>query len=394
MLGRVVAGTIASVALLCASISWAGWVYLHTVGDPHRTEEIATAVLDDSDARHEIAGVLADQIVERTGLPFNTTPTVATAVDSALGDERISANLIDAFGSAHARALGVDDTRPTTIDTAALIDAVRDHLAVAAPTVAASLDALIANVDVPQLTLPDLHTDAAGRFRSIADKTTTSLGILAVTLLGLAFVIGDRRRVVRRFGTWAVFSGIGWLAGPYLVAAIAKQFASDLDHTIDAVRRACQGPVIIGSIVLVGAGVAALVAWLLPIWPAAVVNGDPYVPVRAGAARPPSRPRRAVAGVDPTPASVATTSVASVATAGATSTRGPVDTFSWSGQQPPNAPQWANQQAIQQSFHGTASVAPDPWAATMPTVQPQVSRPAPSSDDADPWSMYFDPNQR
>lgn len=389
MFGRVVAGTIASVALLCATIAWGGWVYLHTVGDPHRTEEIATAVLDNAAARQEISTALADQIVERTGLPANTTPTIASAVSATLGDPRISQNLIDAFGSEHARALGVDDPRPTTIDTAALIAAVRDHLAASAPSIVARLDTYTAQFAIgmtpPKITLPDLHTDAAGTFRSVAQKTTTTLGLLAVLLIVLAFAVGDRRHVLRRLGTWAIFSGIGWLAGPYLVALIAKQFASEFSATIDAVRQACQGPVVVGSIVLVAVGVVSLVGWMLPIWPDPAYDGhDPYRPARAWQPRAVARREQPPAGWVPAGAASAAPPAPPAAP---TRTPGPVDTFVRS--QEPSVWQTAAPAAAHQV----------PPAHTMPSSSTSsTSIWAAASDvppgDGDPWAMYFGPDRR
>ena len=45
MLGRMASRVLTSLALLCATFAWAGWVYLRTIGDPARSEKIATAVL-------------------------------------------------------------------------------------------------------------------------------------------------------------------------------------------------------------------------------------------------------------------------------------------------------------------------------------------------------------
>lgn len=408
MLGRVVAGTITSVALLCATIAWGGWVYLHTIGDPHRTEEIATAVLSNPAARLEIATVLADQIVERTGLPAGSSPTITTAVANVLGDDRIAGNLIDAFGSEHARALGVDDPRPTSIDTAALLAAVREQLVANAPQIATMFDTVMANVEAPDLTLPDLHTDAAGRFRDIAQKTTTTLGILAVILLFLAFAVGDRRHVLRRFGTWAIFSGIGWLAGPYLVAAIAKQFASDLDATIDAVRAACQGPVIVGAIVLVGLGVASLVLWALPIWPVADgAGGGPYRQPRAWTPRAVARRQPAGYAPDPAVTGMATATYATTAPAAARHTPGPVDTFVRSddpyARYAPQPPYPVTQQAPVHQSSGQQPNGQQPLQQQPVAQQPATGGPptssvwaatTPAPEEQDPWAMYFDNDRR
>src|SRR5260370_580684 len=48
-----------TVTLRAASVSWAGWVLLHTAGDPGRSDRIAHAVLDDPRARRDVANDIA-----------------------------------------------------------------------------------------------------------------------------------------------------------------------------------------------------------------------------------------------------------------------------------------------------------------------------------------------
>src|SRR5207237_7673171 len=56
MILRTLARLVTCLALLAASGAWAGWVFLHTAGDPSRSRQIARAVLADPSARHERAG--------------------------------------------------------------------------------------------------------------------------------------------------------------------------------------------------------------------------------------------------------------------------------------------------------------------------------------------------
>ena len=350
-------------------------------------------MLETPAARAEVADVLADQLVERTGIPPDSAPTVSQAVEEALADPRVAQNLIDAFGSEHARALGVDDPRPTSIDTQAIVTAAQEHLAVAAPSIAAALQTALSGVVIPPLELPDLHTDSAGRLRDAADSATTSLAIVAVALLVAAFVVGDRRHVVRRFGTWAVFSGIGWLAGPYLVAAIAKQM-SDFDATIDAIREAVQGPVITGAIVLVAAGAVALFAWMMPIWQWSDVDGGRRT---AG-----GRARRAV---DAAPAGAARTA--------RSRWRHPrphphcVRPMSMSSRPQPtlSSPSSSRRTSSRPSSTATSNrrtssrrqqpygAAPPPATVPTPAAGATAER-RPAAEDQDPWSIYFGEAQR
>src|SRR4051794_41243955 len=70
MIRRAVARLLTVLALLAASVAWAGWVYLHTAGDPSRMPRVAHAVLDDPSAR----GELADAVASAGGHPPHTAP--------------------------------------------------------------------------------------------------------------------------------------------------------------------------------------------------------------------------------------------------------------------------------------------------------------------------------
>ena len=129
MVRQTITRLVVSVALVAASCAWAGWVFLHSVGDPHRAERIANAILDSSDARDEIAGPITDQLLEQVGIAPSQKALVRDAVTSVLADPTVAENFVAAFGSAQANALGVDDPRPTTIDVGALTTAVRERLA-------------------------------------------------------------------------------------------------------------------------------------------------------------------------------------------------------------------------------------------------------------------------
>src|SRR4051794_41856136 len=70
MIRRAVARLLTVLALLAASVAWAGWVYLHTAGDPSRMPRVAHAVLDDPSAR----GELADAVASAGARPPHTAP--------------------------------------------------------------------------------------------------------------------------------------------------------------------------------------------------------------------------------------------------------------------------------------------------------------------------------
>jgi hypothetical protein len=255
MITRNLTRVLMAVGLLCASIAWTGWAYLNTAAAPHRVEDVATAVLADPDARLEIAGPLADQIVHGTGIDPSFTPRVREAVANAMADPRVAANVTAAFGSMHARAVGVDDIRPATIDGALLTTAVRDHLAAADPELAA----LIPATAVGDLHLPEYHPPFVASLRRIAVSITNWLALAAVALLACALIIGDRKYALRRFGVWAIVTGMLWAIGPRVVVYLAHRWASDADATIDVAVGAATSMVVKVATVLVGAGICSIV---------------------------------------------------------------------------------------------------------------------------------------
>jgi hypothetical protein len=288
LLTRTLTRIVMGIALMCGTVAWSGWAYLNTVAAPHRVEDVANAVVGDSDARLELAGPLADQIVESVGLDPALTPQVRNAVASAFADPRVAANVTAAFGSAHARAVGVDDQRPSTIDGALLVSAVKEQLAVADPALAA----LIPDVVIDDLHLPQYRPPLVASLRSFAVSCTNWLALAAVALLACALIIGDRKYALRRFGIWAIVTGLLWAIGPRLFVMAAHRWATDVDATIDAAVGAATGTVTAAATALVVAGVGALVvAQFFGLgWQSEVA---PEMTVPQPAARRAAPPRRA-----------------------------------------------------------------------------------------------------
>ncbi len=303
MLRGILARIVIGVALLCASLAWSGWAYLHTVADPRRAEQVATAVLDDADARHELAGPLADQIVSQADLdPDTATVPVRTAVADVLADPRIADNVIDAIGSAHARSFGLADPRPATIDGALLLAAVREHLAPSGP----GLAALIPTDVVGDLTIPERSVPFIAGLRSFASAATTRLALTSVTLFGAALFIGDRARTLRRVGRWAVAAGVCWAIGPRLIVAAAHRWLGGIDATLAAVVSSATSTVTAAATVLVLAGIGTLVAARLLRLAGEAKDARPSDDVRP-ARMAPRRPERKTAGAVRTSAAEAPT---------------------------------------------------------------------------------------
>ncbi|MCB1000281.1 MAG: hypothetical protein KDB40_13380 [Acidimicrobiales bacterium] len=254
---------VASLAVLCASLSWAGWVFLHTIGDPTRAEDVATAVLDDPRSREQIATSFALQFVRASGIERSNIDLVEQTIDTALGDPRVSTDVIAAFGAAHANALGVDDERDTTIDTNAMLTSIREQLAAVDPELATQLPDGV----LPAVTLPTFHPPGVESARRVAESATAALAIAAAALAVVAFAFGDRRGVLRRIGLWGVVSGVAWVLLPIAVVAGARAWASDVDGIVEAAVRASVDDVVPVAVALVVGGVIALVLSFVPaLW--------------------------------------------------------------------------------------------------------------------------------
>jgi hypothetical protein len=376
MLGRMASRVLTSFALLCATLAWAGWVFLNTIGDPARSEKIATAVLEDEASSEQIASSFALQFVRASGIDRSNIDLVEGAIAAALDDPRITTDVIDAFGAAHANALGVEDTRSTTIDANAMVAAVRDRLAVVSPEIAAQLPDGV----LPEITLPKYHPPGISSLRSAADAATSLLAIVAGLLVVVAFAFGDRRGVLRRVGIWGVCSGVAWTLVPLAIVGAARAWASDVDKIVEAAMRESTSGVMPVAIALVVGGVVAVVVSFVPnLWPetdqvqrrGSVVQGSPaprspsYAPVINPAAHPSAH------GVgSPTTARV-DTYVPSA------HTRPPQDS-PWAPSAPP--PPAAQPSAAQPS-------------AARPSAQPPAPIPA-ATDEIDPWSTYFGPTTK
>ena len=364
---------VTSVALLCASLAWAGWVYLHTVGDVHRAEKVATAVLDDPDASRQLSTAITDQLMNALSLEPAQRPLLRGAVEDALGDPVVSTQVISAFGAAHANAVGVDDPRPTTIDGAAIVQAVRSNLAVVAPEVAAMIpDGVVGGV-----TLPKVHPPGVAGLRSAAEKATTWLALAAVVLLGAALAFGGRRRTIRSVGIWGVSSGVLWLVVPLLVPIAAKAWAPSVSSIVAVAMKESAAAVLPAAIALVVCGAVALVASFVPsLFP----DNGPR-PAHAGPRATYGSPGVGGSGMV---TSSGARQVPASTTAHVPAPRAPADT-------------WVRGSEPTAVVYGTATHPPATPTPTHPSrppavtpMHPHVQSPQPAAEVAefDPWAHY------
>jgi hypothetical protein len=264
MFGRTLARFVTTLALLAASIAWMGWIFLRTAADPTRSDRIAHAILDSPPARHEVAVDIADGLATATdkalkshGAPAvvdGADPALQAAVETALADPRIAANLVDAISAEHEIALGETPAHPAAIDTALLVTAVRAHLLPVEPAVARA----IPSVGPKEIKLPAARIPFARQLRTFANRWVRIIALGAVAGVLLAFLIGDRPGVIRRAGFWAIGAGLTWAVVPHLIAFAGDHWVQSQAAVIRAVVQGATGAVTATASALVVAGLAGV----------------------------------------------------------------------------------------------------------------------------------------
>lgn len=208
------------IAIVLASVAWAGFLFTQTIGDPGRGERIAAAVLADDAARAEVVAPISASVMRTSGLPPDLRPVVDAEVDRVLRDPRGAQAFIDPFAGSWSRLLGEDDPRPPELDLAPLID---QFVGVAPPVVRED------RIPVPGVPLPRTQLDWMHGLRSTISAAILPLALLSLGLFAVAFAIGDRGRVLRRLGAWAVLAGATWVVIPPLLVWVTRRWAPGAD---------------------------------------------------------------------------------------------------------------------------------------------------------------------
>jgi len=277
----ILSRVLTALALLAASVAWAGFVFLRTVGDPQRSSRVARAVLDDPAARAEVARQLSGAVVgavEAAGLPAGD-PRLAGMLDAMLTDKRLTDALLEVVSSAHATALGETPTRPTRLDSGVVTLVLRDQLAALDPRLAAA----VPEIATDPIELPTVEVPGIGSARSVLADAVGPLAIVALVGAGAAFALGGRARVLRRVGVWAVGAGLLWVVVPRLAVWAAERWLIDLAATARAVVEATSAGVTSAATGLVVLGVGCW--WGGFVWDRAVRSWA-VAPRPTAAARP------------------------------------------------------------------------------------------------------------
>jgi hypothetical protein len=306
---RAAASILITLGLVCAGVAWWAYAARATVLDAARSERIADTLITQPVIQDAVAEGLGNAL--RQALPPGTPISdeqISTAAHAALADPRATAALKTAVLTSHQRLVGTYDG-PVTLDVSPIAVAGRDALLAARPELAGALP------EAPSLSV-DLPTQHLPRLGWLPERTRELFGLalmLAFTFLGLGILASsDRPKVLSRTGRWALRAGIFWaIFGwglPYLFTKIDEPRLAALG----AIGVATVGPMIAPAVLLVSAGIGALLgarAWrtALAALPAAPPSGGPAPqpgpvwPNTSGTASwdpipPANRPRRAYPG--------------------------------------------------------------------------------------------------
>ena len=231
------------IAIVLATLAWAGFVFTQTIGDPER---IAAAVLADDAARAEIVAPVSASVMRRFGLPPELRPVVDAEVDRALRDPRGAQAFIDPFAGSWSRLLGEDDPRPPEFDLAPLVGQLG---------VVGLPDTLGERIPVAGVPLPRTQLGWMSDVRSAIAAAILPFALLSAGLFAIAFAIGNRARVLRRLGAWAVLAGASWVVIPPLLVWLARRWAPGADAVVAVALDEAVSGLFAVAIVLVVCGV-------------------------------------------------------------------------------------------------------------------------------------------
>jgi hypothetical protein len=257
---RGLASLILGLSLLVASVAWSGFVLLHTVLDPGRSERLADEMLDNTVLRSALVGAMADSI--EAGVPGGVElprDQVEAAAGIALDDPRVEAVVRDGLVRIHQNALnGVDE--PVVIDPSAFGASARDALVGARP----ELDQVLPAVPPAAISLPDTGLSFLGDVRDYLQRTVylASLGALAGAAAALV-ITRDRPGVLRRVALWAFAAAAFWLILGYGVPWLAGRVMPGSAAVFAAAVEVFLGAMILPALVLAGAGLALLLVSVL-----------------------------------------------------------------------------------------------------------------------------------
>lgn len=369
-------------ALVVASVAWAGFVFTNTIGDPGRGERIASAVLRDDAARAEIAAPITTAVIGTGLIPGELQPVVATQVDVVLRDPAGARAFIDPFAGSWARLLGEADERSPVVDVAPILDEILVPVIGQNPGGASTFP-------VPGVPIPSVELGWMASVRAAVEALVLPLTLLAALLFVAAYMIGERARVLRRFGWWAITAGVTWVVIPPILTWIARRWAPGADAVVAVITEEAVSGLVAVALTLMAGGAMALGMALLV--------GSDAAPARSRDRRPAPQPGYHQPGQpqpgQPQPGQPATgyaeADYRRPATARSVTSTAEIPV---TGQSPPAQSAPTTEHASSQPTTVNPSSAPP--SDDQPTTTHPVADDTPQADDHDPLWDYYGPRQR
>ena len=276
---RAVASILVTLGLVSAGVAWWAFAARYTVLDSARSERIAQTLIEQPVIQDAVAEGLGNALTQALppGTPISHEEISAVA-HRALADPRAMAALKSTLLASHQRLVGNYDG-PVTLDVSPIAVAGRDALVTARPDLAGLLpDPPTLSVDLPTQHLPKLGW--------LPERTRELFGLammLALTLLGLGMVASsDRPKVLSRAGRWALRAGVFWFLFGWAIPYALTRVGEPRLAALGAIGVATVGPMIAPAVLLLSAGIGALLgarAWrtALAALPPAPPSGGPYI---------------------------------------------------------------------------------------------------------------------
>jgi hypothetical protein len=262
MFRRSLAGLVLGLSLVAGSLAWAGFVALHTVLDPGRSEAVAQELYENAAVRDALVGNIADAFAATLpdGVTFPQEQLEALAV-TVLDDPAVEFLITEALVQTHAAFLGEGEP-PRTLDAGAIGEATRSALVSLDP----ALDAVLPPAPELVVELPTDRVPNLGGLRRLLRAVVPLLAIgAAIGVVSALVVTTDRPGVLRRAGTWALTTSAFVLFVGFGIPWLVETFAPSQAEVVAALVAALLRSTLVPALALAGAGVVALV--LAAAWP-------------------------------------------------------------------------------------------------------------------------------
>jgi hypothetical protein len=262
MFRRSLAGLVLGLSLVAGSLAWAGFVALHTVLDPGRSEAVAEELYENTAVRNALVANIADAFAAALpeGVTFPQEQLEALAV-TVLDDPAVEFLITEALVQTHAAFLGEGEP-PRTLDAGAIGEATRAALVSLDP----ALDAVLPPAPELVVELPTDRVPNLGGLRRLLRTIVPLLAIgSAIGIVSALVVTTDRPGVLRRAGTWALTTSAFVLFVGFGIPWLVETFAPSQAEVVAALVAALLRSTLVPALALAGAGVLALV--LAAAWP-------------------------------------------------------------------------------------------------------------------------------